>query len=426
MGDVTVKKKAFLAKQLSVILHNNNALKYKDPGCPTISCFIVEHKIERALLDLGASVNLLPYSIFQILNLGELKPTSVTLLLADRSVKVPRGIVEDVLVQVDKFIYPMDFIVLDTQPVEACNSIPVILRRPFLATSNALINCRNELMKLSFGNMTLEMNVFNICKQSGDNNDLQEVDFIEKLVHDQFEIISSKIEFNESENLQMVYFQEESKASNWRPQIEELPPRSIESILSSVQPPKPDLKSLPFNLKYLFLRENETFPVIISSKLNAHQEGKLLQTLKMQKNALGWTIADIKGISPLICTHKIYLEENAKPSREMQQRLNLNMKEVVRNEVIKLLDNGIIYPISDGKWVSPTQVVPKKSGVTVITNEKNELIPTRTITSWRMCIDNRKLNSMTRKDHYPLPFMDQILERVAGHEFYCFLDGYSS
>ena len=101
------------------------------------------------------------------------------------------------------------------------------------------------------------------------------------------------------------------------------------------------------------------------------------------------------------------------------------MKEVVKNEVIKLLDNGIIYPISDSKLVSPTQVVPKKSGVTMVINEKNELIPTRIVTGWRMCIDYRKLNSMTRKDHFPLPFMDQILERVAGHEFYCFLDGYS-
>jgi len=185
------------------------------------------------------------------------------------------------------------------------------------------------------------------------------------------------------------------------------------------------LKPLPFNLKYSFLGENETFPVIISSNLSAHQEGKLLQTLKMHKNALGWTIADIKGISPLICIHRIYLEENAKSSREMQRRLNPNMKEVVTNEVIKLLDKGIIYPISDRKWVSPTQVVPKKSGVTVITNEKNELIPTRTISGWRMCIDYGKLNSMTRKDHFPLSFIDQILERVAGHEFYCFLDGYS-
>jgi hypothetical protein len=338
---------------------------------------------------------------------------------------VPRGIVEDVLVQVDKFIYPVDFIVLDTQPVEACNSFPVILGRPFLTTSYALINCRNGLMKLSFGNMTLEMNIFNICKQPGDDNDLQEVDFTEKLVHDQFQTTSSETEIDESDDLQMVYFQEESKANSWRPKIEELPPRLIESIPSSVQPPKPDLKPLPFNPKYSFLGENETFLVIISSKLNALQEGKLLQTLKMHKNALGWTIADIKGISPLICTHMIYLEENAKPSREMQRRLNPNMKEVVRNEVIKLLDNGIIYPISDSKWVSPTQVVPKKSGVTVITNEKNELIPTRTITGWRMCIEYRKLNSMTRKDHFPLPFMDQILETVAGHEFYYFLDGYS-
>jgi hypothetical protein len=89
-----------------------------------------------------------------------------------------------VIVQVDKFIYPVDFIVLDTQPVEAWNSFPVILGRPFLATSNALINCRNGLMKLSFGNMTLEMIIFNIYKQPRDDNDLQEVDFIEKLVHD--------------------------------------------------------------------------------------------------------------------------------------------------------------------------------------------------------------------------------------------------
>jgi hypothetical protein len=112
-----------------------------------------------------------------------------------------------VLVQVDKFIYPVDFIVLDTQPIEACNSFPVILGRPFLATSNALINCRNGL--ISFGNMTLEMNIFNICKQPGDDNDLQEVDFIEQLVYDQFESTLSKTEFDESEELQMIYSQEE-------------------------------------------------------------------------------------------------------------------------------------------------------------------------------------------------------------------------
>ena len=123
-------------------------------------------------------MNLLPYSVFQSLNVGELKPTSVALLLANRSVTMTRGIVEDVLLQVDRFIYPVDFIVLDTQPVETCNSIPIILGHPFLATSNALINCMNGVMKLSFGNMTLEMNVFNIYKQSGDDNDLQEADLL--------------------------------------------------------------------------------------------------------------------------------------------------------------------------------------------------------------------------------------------------------
>jgi hypothetical protein len=201
-------EKESLFSRKSVIIQNNNALKYKDPGCPTISCFIGGHKIEKALLDLGASVNLLPYSVFQSLNLGELKLTFVTLLLPDRSLKMPKGIVEDVLVQVDKFIYLVDFIVLDTYHVEECNSIPIILGRPFLATSNALINCRNGLIKLSFGNMTLEMNVFNICKQPKDDTDLQEVDLIEELVYDQFETTSSK---TESEDLQMIFFQEEIK-----------------------------------------------------------------------------------------------------------------------------------------------------------------------------------------------------------------------
>ena len=101
------------------------------------------------------------------------------------------------------------------------------------------------------------------------------------------------------------------------------------------------------------------------------------------------------------------------------------MNEAVQKEVLKLWQAGVIYPISDSSWVSPVQVVPKKGGITVVANEKNELIPTRTVTEWRMCIDYRKLNEAIRKDHFPLPFMDQMLERLAGHEYYCFLDGYS-
>ena len=138
-------------------------MKYKDPGSPTISVNIGGTCLDKALLDLGASVNLLPYSVYKQLGLGELKPTNITLSLADRSVKIPKGIVEDVLVKVDKFYYPVDFIVLNTEPVaEGTNQVPIILGRPFFATSNAIINCQNGVMQLTFGNMTLELNIFHL------------------------------------------------------------------------------------------------------------------------------------------------------------------------------------------------------------------------------------------------------------------------
>ena len=141
-------------------------MKYKDPGCPTISVNIGGTCVEKALLDLGASVNLLPYSVYKQLGLGGLKPTSITLSLADRSIKIPKGTVEDVLIQVDKFYYPVDFVVLDTEPVAVgTNYVSIILGRPFLATSNAIINCQNGVMQLTFGNMTLELNIFHLSKK---------------------------------------------------------------------------------------------------------------------------------------------------------------------------------------------------------------------------------------------------------------------
>jgi hypothetical protein len=109
---------------------------------------------------------------------------------------------------------------------------------------------------------------------------------------------------------------------------------------------------------------------------------------------------------------------------ETQIRLNPNLKEVVWKEIHKLLDIGIIYPISDSKWVSPVHVVPKKRGTTIVKSEDGELLSTRIVTGWRMCIDYRKLNSATRKDHFPLPFIDQMLERLAKHSFFCYLYGY--
>ncbi|GJR57750.1 reverse transcriptase domain-containing protein [Tanacetum coccineum] len=119
------------------------------------------------------------------------------------------------------------------------------------------------------------------------------------------------------------------------------------------------------------------------------------------------------------------MEDDFKPAVQHQRRVNLKIHEVIKKEVVKLLDSGLIYPISDSPWVSPVHCVPKKGGMTVVTNEDNELIPTRLVTGWRICIDYRKLNDATRKDHFPLPFMDQMLERLAGNEYYCFLDGFS-
>ena len=140
--------------------------------------------------------------------------------------------------------------------------------------------------------------------------------------------------------------------------------------------------------------------------------------------AIGWTIADIKGISLSTCMHRILLEEGARPSRQPQRRLNPPMMDVVKKEILKLLEVGVIYPISDSKWVSPVQVVPKKTGITVVKNQNDELVPTRVQNGWRVCRDYRKLNAVTCKDHFPLPFIDQMLERLVSHSNYCFLDGY--
>ena len=185
------------------------------------------------------------------------------------------------------------------------------------------------------------------------------------------------------------------------------------------------LKELPSHLKYEFLEPEKRKPVIISAALTEAEKQKLLVILRKYKEAIAWSIEDLKGISPSICMHKILLEDNAKTSIKRQRRLNPVMKEVVRKEVLKWLNAGFIYAISDSSWVSPVHVVPKKGGFTMIRNEKNEPIPTRNVTGWRVCINYRKLNTATRKDHFPLPFIDQMLDRLARHPHFCFLNGYS-
>ncbi|RVW33542.1 Retrovirus-related Pol polyprotein from transposon opus [Vitis vinifera] len=270
---------------------------------------------------------------------------------------------------------------LDTNStVKEENYVPIILRSPFLATSNAIINCRNGVMQLTFGNMTLELNIFHLCKRHlhpEEEEGFEEVCLINTLVE---EHCDKNLEESLNEILEVLEdgLPEPSDVlaimSPWKRREEILPLFNKEDSqgIAVEDPPKLVLKPLPVDLKKC-------------------------------KKAIGWQISDLKGISPLVCTHHIYMEEDAKPVRQPQRRLNPHMQEVVRGEVLKLIQAGIIYPISDSLWE----------------------VSTRPTLGWRVCIDYRRLNSVTRKDHFPLPFMDQVLERVSGHHFYYFLDGYS-
>ncbi|RVW95570.1 Retrovirus-related Pol polyprotein from transposon 17.6 [Vitis vinifera] len=338
---LTVNKKAFLTEQVSAILQCKSPLKYKDPGSPTISVMIGGKVVEKALLDLGASVNLLPYSVYKQLGLGELKPTAITLSLADRSVKIPRGVIDDVLVQVDNFYYPVDFIVLDTDPtVKEANLVPIILGRPFLATSNAIINCRNGLMQLTFGNMTLDLNIFYMSKKkitSEEEEGPEELCIIDTLVEEhcnqnmQDKLNESLVDFEEglSESPTVL-----ATLQSWK-KIEEILPlfNEGEEAAADKEPPKFNPKPLPVELKYTYLEENNQCPVVISSSLTSHQENCLMEVLKRCKKAIGWQISNLKDISPLVCTHHIYMEEEAKPIRQLQRRLNPHLQEVVQAEI---------------------------------------------------------------------------------------------
>ncbi|GKC15915.1 reverse transcriptase domain-containing protein, partial [Tanacetum coccineum] len=206
---------------------------------------------------------------------------------------------------------------------------------------------------------------------------------------------------------------------------EDLKCEELKSVKSSVdEPPELELKDLPSHLEYAFLDGTNKLPVIIAKNLKDEEKERLIKVLKSHKQPIAWKLSDNKGIDPQFCTHKILMEDDFKPVVQHQRRVNPKIHEVIKKEVVKLLDTGLIYPILDSPWVSPVHCVPKKGGMTIVTNEDNELISTKLVTGWRVCIDYRKLNDATRKDHFPLPFMDQLLERLAGNEYYCFLDGF--
>ncbi|CAN6695169.1 unnamed protein product [Malus baccata var. baccata] len=393
----------------------------------------------------GASINVMPYSIYASMNLGELKQDGVIIQLADRSNAYPKGVLEDV----NHLIFPADFYVLEMEDSSHAPSLPILLGRPFMKTARTKIDVFMGTLTMKFDGDIIRFNLSETIKYPMEDHSCFAIDIVhlDRMNDDALEIAlvhgigarnkcggihaTHGMDFNPiavppcGEVVEMVAALESLPSHSGKSPFSILDSVLANKLLPSIVLPTLELKPLPSHLKYVFLGEDQTLPVIISSSLTAQEEDKLIRVLKEHKYAIGWTLADIKGISPTTCMHRILLEEGTKPSREAQRRLNPPMLEVVKKEVIKLLDCGVIYPISDSRWVSPVQVVPKKSGVTVVKNEEQELVPTRFVTGCRVCIDYRKLNAMTRKDHFPLPFLDQMLERLAGYQLYCFLDGYS-
>lgn len=434
MKEILTKKRRFgeyetvaLTNSLSTMVKEKLPVKKNDPGSFTLPCRIGNlQKI--GLCDLGASINLMPLSIFKELKIGNARPTTVTLQLADRTVVYPEGKIEDVLVKVDNIIVPADFIILDYEADIECG---IILGRPFLATTGALIDVKNGEITLRVNDENFTFSMLKTIRQPFNMEECSFVREIDLLVNQRMASMNDwgeeEFERKSVEEIQEIIIEEEEvKEVCW---IKEDLGRD-DKVLPQMKPsievaPVLELKQLPSHLKYTFLKDEENLPVIISALLSPEQEQELLKVLKENTKAIGWTLADIQGISPSTCMHKIILEEGAKESIEHQRRLNPMMKEVVRKEILKWLDAGIIYPIPSSTWISPVHCVPKKGGMTVSTNEKGEQIATRMVTGWRICVDYRKLNAATKKDHFPLPFIDQMLDRLAGKPFYCFLDGFS-
>ncbi|KAK4401681.1 Retrovirus-related Pol polyprotein from transposon.6 [Sesamum angolense] len=425
------KERIIFGKNVSAVINRKLPEKCKDPGMFTLPCIIGNKRIERAMLDLGASINVMPYSVYQALNLSTLQDTNVIIQLADRSYVRPMGLVEDVLVKVNDLLFPVDFYILKMGVEGVNNPASILLGRPFMKTAKTKIDVDEGTLSVEFGGEIVKFNISEAMKYPNELQALYQIDVIDSVVHDvvEEELVGTELDLimELDENDVEDDFVETLSEALRPPSLDESNYSTTHTKLlpSVLQAPKLELKPLPEHLKYIYLGNEETLPAIISSKLSKEHEEKLVTLLREHRTAIGWTLADIKGISPAMCMHRIYLEDNTKPSREPQRRLNPTLKEVVMKEILKLLDAGIIFPISDSAWVSPVHVVPKKTGMTVVKNQNGELVPMRVQNGWRMCIDFRRLNLATRKDHFPLPFIDQMLERLAGKAYFCFLDGFS-
>nr|GEY50717.1 reverse transcriptase domain-containing protein [Tanacetum cinerariifolium] len=398
------------------------------------------------------------------LSLLELTPTCLTLELADRSVSKPIGIAKDVSIKVGVFHFPADFVVVDFEPDPR---VPLILERCFLKTGRALIDVHKGELTLRIENEAITYNLDQTSRYSANYNQMtaNKIDVICEMYSQEVlgfsnttasgnptpyddPIVSTMsptlTSFGDSDFLlfekadAFLGLEDDPNSPEFNPFYYDLEGEILllEAILNSKPFPsfpnhkqympsyKKELKDLPPHLEYAFLEEDNKFPVVIAKELGDEEKSALIKVLKSHKRVIAWKLFNIQGINPEFYTHKILMEENYKPAVQHQRRVNPKIYDVIKKEVEKLLDAGLIYPISDSPWVSPVYCIPKKGGFTVVENEENELIPTRLVTGWRVCIDYQKLNEATHKDHFPL-FMDQMLEKLAGNEYYCFLDGFS-
>ncbi|XP_061374262.1 uncharacterized protein LOC133316524 [Gastrolobium bilobum] len=292
-----------LTEECSAIIQKKFPPKLNDPGSFNIRIAIGNTEVGRALCDLGASINLMPLSVCKSLGITELKPTMVSLQLADRSLRRPSGIIEDVLVKVDKFIFPADFVVLD---MEEGTEMPLLLGRPFLVAARAMIDVENGKLELRMNDETITINVFDSIKQSSDKGDCFRLDILEQVVEE--EMPSSQQSEEELEMHALVPLKEEK--------VEVFEVLEKKDSDKEDGAPRVELKELPDTLKYIFLGEDETYPVIINKGLSSEQEIRLIIVLKNHQTAIGWSISDLKGINPSFCTHKILMEEEVRPVRQ--------------------------------------------------------------------------------------------------------------
>nr|GEV15567.1 reverse transcriptase domain-containing protein [Tanacetum cinerariifolium] len=401
---------------------------------PTIP-YLSRMEVCHALADLGASINLMPLSIWKKLSLPELTPTRMTLELADRSITHPKGVAEDVFVKVGKFHFPTNFGVVD---FEADPRVPLILERSFLRTGRTLIDVYGEEITLRVNDESITFNLNQTMRYSliYDDTSVNRVDVIdiacEEFVQDvldfQYNIKSSSpILVSESNSSKMPIVKSSSptftpfgESDFFLKEINDF--LNDDSIPTGIENSVYDLKGdILFHEK--LLNEDPFQLPLMDLKLAEESNEKSSVEEPPELELKSYHL--ILSIDPRFCNHKILIKDDYKPAIQSQIRVNPKIHDIIKKEVIKLLDAGMIYPISDSPWVSPIHCVPQKGVMTVVSNKNNELIPMRLVTGWRVCIDYRKLNDATRKDHFLLPFMDQMLERLAGNEFYCFLDGFS-